>query len=263
MLGSIIGDIVGSPYEFNNIKTKEFPLFKDSSIFTDDTILTIATAECLMNHSEDYGKYYRLYGNKYPSSYGAMFLNWLKDKKMGPYNSCGNGSAMRVGPIGILSEDLEVAIIEAKRSAEVTHNHPSGVKGAQAVASAVWLAKHGYNKKFIKEFITSVFHYKLNSKLKDIRPKYKFGEMCHNTVPEAIIAFLESNNFEDAIRNAVSLGGDSDTLACITGSIAEAFYRNIPDHMIDGAIKRIPQEFQEIIHKFYWETDNYNIFSRK
>lgn len=261
MLGAIIGDIVGSPYEFNNIKTKTFPLFSDSSVFTDDTILTVATAECLMDYNQNYSSYYRNYGKKYPSSYGAMFLKWIHDKKMGPYNSCGNGSAMRVGPIGFLCEGLEEAILEAKRSAEVTHNHPEGIKGAQATASAIWLARHGYNKNTIKEFISSVFHYKLNYSLEDLRQKYKYNETSQGTVPQAIVAFLKSNCFKDAIRNAISIGGDSDTLACITGSIAEAFYGNIPDDMIDEAIKRIPQEFEEVVRKFYLKVGN-NIFLR-
>lgn len=250
MLGSIIGDIVGSVYEFNNIKTKEFKLFSTSSVFTDDTILTVATADCMINGNGNYEDYYRRYGKKYPSSYGSMFVNWIHNKKMGPYNSFGNGSAMRVGPIGYW-ELLATTILEAKRSAEVTHNHRHGITGAQATVSSIWMARHNYSKKDIKEFISSVFQYNLNRKLKDIRPTYKFDETCQNTVPQAIIAFLESTNFEDAIRNAISLGGDSDTLACITGSIAEAFYDDIPEDIKYEAMKRIPQEFQDIINEFY------------
>lgn len=236
MYGAIIGDIVGSVYEFNNIKTKDFPLFSKRSTYTDDSIMTIAVAKALV-HSRDNQtsfkaaliRYMREYGKQYPyAGYGGMFAQWLTTDAPMPYNSFGNGSAMRVLPCGLIAVTLQEALDLAKASAEVTHNHPEGIKGAQATAAAVFLAKYGKSKDEIKEYVEDNF-YNLNMTLNDIRPNYYFNETCQETVPQAIIAFLESESYEDAIRNAVSLGGDSDTLAAITGSIAWAFYRrNLP-----------------------------------
>jgi len=232
MYGAIIGDIVGSVYEFNNIKSKNFPLFSHGSTYTDDSIMTIAVAKALIHSRESQTsfkvamvQYMRDYGSQYPNAgYGGMFSQWLVLEKPEPYNSFGNGSAMRVSPCGLIAVTLEEALELAKASAEVTHNHPEGIKGAQATAAAVFLAKCGKSKDEIKEYIEENF-YPLDLSLDDIRPGYFFNETCQETVPQAIIAFLESESYEDAIRNAVSLGGDSDTLAAITGSIAWAFYR--------------------------------------
>lgn len=245
MYGAIIGDIVGSVYEFNNIKTKDFHLFSKRSTYTDDSIMTIAVAKALM-HSRDNQTSFkanlvqcmREYGRQYPyAGYGGMFSQWLTTDAPEPYNSFGNGSAMRVSPCGLIAVTLQEALELAKASAEVTHNHPEGIKGAQATAAAIFLAKSGKSKDEIKEYIEDNF-YNLDVTLDDIRPSYFFNETCQETVPQAIIAFLESENYEDAIRNAVSLGGDSDTLAAITGSIAWTFYRrNISTLLEEYAIQ--------------------------
>lgn len=228
MLGAIVGDIVGSIYEFNNHRSKDFPLFGVDCKFTDDTVLTIAVADCLMNNG-NYTEYIKNYARKYTGrGYGGRFRQWISSESMEPYNSWGNGSAMRVSAVGFAYNDLEAVMNEAKRSAEVTHNHPEGIKGAQATAVAIFMARKGQSKEDIKTAIAQSFDYDLNRTVDEIRPTYVFNESCQETVPEAIIAFLESKDFEDAIRNAISLGGDSDTLACITGGIAEAFYGGVP-----------------------------------
>ncbi|MCK4667685.1 ADP-ribosylglycohydrolase family protein, partial [Candidatus Dependentiae bacterium] len=239
MLGAIVGDVVGSVYEWNNIKTTEFPLFKSISKFTDDTVLTIAVADTLL-HDLDYAETFKEYTRKYPGrGYGGNFSRWVKTDSNEPYNSWGNGSAMRVSPVGWVFNSLQIVLDQAKKSADVTHNHPEGIKGAQAVASAIFFARSGEEKKIIKAFIMDEFGYNLDRSLAAIRPSYKFDVSCQGTVPEAIIAFLESENFEDAIRKAISLGGDSDTLACITGSIAEAFYKEIPEEIEKETLSRL------------------------
>lgn len=233
MYGAIIGDIVGSKYEFGGIKTKEFPLFSEGCTFTDDTVMTVAVASALL---KSYGTGHdfstalveemQKFGREYPfpqGGYGARFLAWLQQENPKPYNSFGNGAAMRVSPCGMIAKSMEEALSLAKCSAEVTHNHPEGIKGAQATAAAIFLAKTGKGKEEIREYICSHF-YPLNQTLEEISPNYGFDESCQGTVPQAIEAFLESVGFEDAVRNAVSLGGDSDTLGAITGSIAWAFY---------------------------------------
>ncbi len=213
MLGAIVGDIVGSIYEFNNHRSKDFPLFGGACDFTDDTVLTVAIADCLLNQG-DYAKYIKNYARKYPNrGYGGKFAQWIHSESFEPYNSWGNGSAMRVSAVGFAYNDLQSVMNEAKRSAEVTHNHPEGIKGAQATAVAIYMARTGQSKEQIKQAIANTFNYDLNRTVDEIRPVYKFNESCQETVPEAIIAFLESTDFEDAIRNAISLGGDSDTLA--------------------------------------------------
>jgi len=257
MIGSIIGDIVGSIYEFKNIKHKHFPLFSLESFYTDDTILTVATADCIMN-SRSYETLYREYARKYPSaSYGSSFRKWMESDTMGPYNSFGNGSAMRVGPVGTLKFTIPGVLAEAKCSASVTHNHPEGINGAKATALAIYLARKGCTKDAMKTYLEALFGYDLGRPLEKIRESYEFDETCQGTVPEAIIAFLESENFEDAIRNAISIGGDSDTLACITGGIAEAFYKQIPKAIINQAWSRIPEEFKEVIKEFSKRVDYY------
>jgi len=252
MLGAIVGDIVGSIYEFNNHRSKDFPLFGEGCDFTDDTILTVAIADCLMQNG-NYGEYIKNYARKYPKvkgGYGGRFAQWIHTESLEPYNSWGNGSAMRVSSIGFAFDTLESVIAEAKRSAEVTHNHPEGIKGAQATAVAIYMARKGQSKDQIKAAIAESFDYDLNRTLDEIRPIYKFNESCQETVPEAIIAFLESTDFEDAIRNGISLGGDSDTLTCITGGIAEAFYGGVPQDIAEKALSYLPSMMREVVDEF-------------
>ena len=252
-IGAITGDIVGSVYEFNNHRSKDFPLFSDDSEFTDDSILTIATMMALMNggKSDDFVDAYRRLGNKYPSSYGNRFSDWLAVDNPEPYDSWGNGSAMRVSPVAWWSNDIDEVATLAKVSAEVTHNHPEGVKGAQSVAEAIFLARTGKSKQDIKKHVEERHGSFLDFKLADIRKTYPFDESSAGTVPPAIVAFLESTDFEDAIRNAISIGGDSDTLAAITGSIAEAFYGGVPnDIMGDVLFKYLDEDLRKIVRDF-------------
>lgn len=256
MLGSIIGDIVGSIYEFDNIKTKEFPFFNDIKEYTDDSILTIATAEWLLDGCEkSAGTYYLRYAQTYPypmGSYGTGFSSWVARASRGevaPYDSCGNGSAMRVGPVG-WAFDTEAEVLDAaRRSAEVTHNHPEGIKGAQATALCVFMARTGTTKKQIRERVTELFGYDLHFSCDDIRSTYGWGATCQDTVPQAIVAFLDGTDFEDCVRNAISIGGDSDTLGCITGSIAEAFYP-IDGKVAHEALHRLPQPLKQVVQDF-------------
>lgn len=246
MLGSIIGDIIGSTYEFDNAGEYDFDPFPEGSVFTDDTVLTIAVADAILQ-KKPYGEFIREYGNRYAQrGYGGMFARWLMQPDMGPYNSFGNGSAMRVSPVGWAFESIDETLTEAVRSAECTHNHPEGVKGAQSVAAAIFMSRKGAKKQEIKEFTETRFGYNLERTLSAIRPGYSFNETCQRTVPEAITCFLESENFEDAIRKAIWLGGDSDTLACITGGIAEAFYGDIPDSWVSAALDLLPSELREV-----------------
>ncbi len=251
MLGSIIGDIIGSIYEVANHRSKEFPLFGTGCRFTDDTVMTVAVADCLMNDG-NYTEYIKTYAQRYPNrGYGGRFIQWMQSDDMSPYNSWGNGSAMRVSSIGFALEDLNSVISEAKRSAEVTHNHPEGIKGAQATAVAIFMARKGQSKEQIKAAIAKSFGYDLSQTLDEIRPTYVFDVSCQGTVPQAITAFLESTDFEDAIRNAISLGGDSDTLACITGGIAEAFYGDVPEDIAKKALSYLDSNMREVVEKFY------------
>jgi ADP-ribosylglycohydrolase len=231
IIGAIAGDIIGSSYEFNNVKSLDFELFPKGTYFTDDSVLTVATMDVLLNQT-GYTETYQYYGEVYPHrGYGERFKSWIYSDKPEPYNSWGNGSAMRVSPIGWYCNTIDDVLTEAKKSAEVTHNHIEGIKGAQAVASAVYLARSGKKKEEIKRFITDTFAYDLDRTIDEIRPAYTFDVSCQGSVPEAIIAFLESTDFENAIRLAVSIGGDSDTIASITGGIAEAYYKTIPVHI--------------------------------
>jgi ADP-ribosylglycohydrolase len=225
IIGAIAGDIIGSPYEFNNVKSLEFAMFRKGTYFTDDSVLTMATMYALLKQT-GYTKAYREFGRKYPHrGYGGNFKSWIYAGNPKPYNSWGNGSAMRVSPVGWYCGTIDDVLTEARKSAEVTHNHPEGIKGAQAVAAAVYLARTGKSKGEIKKFIADTFAYDLDRTIDEIRPGYDFDVSCQGSVPEAIIAFLESTDFANAVRLAVSLGGDSDTIACITGGIAEAFYQ--------------------------------------
>lgn len=254
MIGSIIGDIVGSIYEFNNKKSKEFELFAPRASFTDDSILTIATADWLMNGGKA-GTYYADWGNAYPfpmGGYGSGFVRWLDashNTVAPPYNSYGNGSAMRVGPVGWAFDTQEEVLAKAKESAECTHNHPEGIKGAQATALAIMMARQGYDKNAIREKLEQLFDYDLHFTCDEIRSTYNWGETCQDSVPQAVVAFLDGNSFEDSIRNVISIGGDSDTLGCITGSIAEAYY-GVPEEIREEALGYLPEEFIIIINKF-------------
>ena len=256
MLGAIIGDIVGSPYEFdhNNIKTEDFPLFKGGSHYTDDSVMTAAVAEALMNAlekgtgiGEECMRSMQTFGKRHPGAgYGARFSGWLASSNPEPYNSWGNGSAMRVSAAGWLFDTLERTEEAAAQTAAVTHNHPEGIKGAQATAVAIFLARTGASKEDIKAVIEERYGYDLDRTLDQIRPSYHHVESCQESVPEAIIAFLESSGFESALRKAVSIGGDSDTIACITGSIAEAFY-GIPGEIEEAALQRLPEDLLEVV----------------
>lgn len=234
MIGAIAGDIVGSVYEHDPIKTKHFPLFDAGSTFTDDTVLTVAIASAI-DSGRTYLESVLAFGRAYPQAgYGRAFKRWLRSSTNEPYNSWGNGAAMRVSPIGWAFSTRDDVLHQARLSAQITHDHPEGIKGAQATALAVFLARTQHDKSRMKAEIEQRFGYDLDSTLDAIRPWYAFDSSCQATVPQAIIAFLESDSCEDAIRNAVSLGGDSDTLACIAGSIAEAFYGPLPAHMVQA-----------------------------
>ncbi|GAB4425546.1 MAG: ADP-ribosylglycohydrolase family protein [Anaerolineae bacterium] len=252
MLGAIAGDIIGSVYErrHSRIKTTDFPLFDARCTFTDDTVLTVATADALLR-GLDYAAVYRDYGRRYPNAgYGGTFIHWIFDDRAGPYNSWGNGSAMRVSPVGWAFDSADAVLAAAERSAAVTHNHPEGIKGAQATALAVFLARTGHDKAAIKTEIETRFGYNLSRRLDDIRPGYQFDVSCQGSVPEAIIAFLEADDVEQAIRLAISLGGDSDTLACIAGSIAEAFFGGIPATVAAEVHRRLPAELLAVVDAF-------------
>lgn len=250
ILGAIAGDIIGSAYEFNPTKDYNFLLFNDLSEYTDDTVMTVANAEWLLT-SKDLGTTMLEYGNKYEAGYGELFLCWLWRKDLRPYNSFGNGSAMRVSPVGWAFDTLEETLVAAKRSAEVTHNHPEGIKGAQSTAACIYWARKGRTKQQIKEYVDALFGYDLNRACDEIRSSYGFDVTCQGSVPESIIAFLESSDYESAVRLAVSLGGDSDTMGAITGGIAEAYYGGVPENIKIEVLKRLPNEFIEVMQKFY------------
>jgi len=251
MLGAIAGDIIGSVYEGIPIKRTDFKLLNQWCTFTDDTVLTIATADCIL-HKKDFAVTYREYCKRYPNAaYGGYFIRWAFTPGAGPYNSLGNGSAMRVSPIGFAYKTLDEVLKQAKESAQVTHNHLEGIKGAQAVASAIFLARTGKKKEEIEEFIEKKFSYNLGDRIEDIQRWYSFDPTCPGSVPQAIIAFLESENYEDAIRKAISLGGDSDTLACMAGGIAEAYYGIVPKEIKKFVFKKLDKYMPAIINEFY------------
>ena len=250
MIGAIAGDIIGSVYEFSPIKTKVFPLFHPECTFTDDSVLTIAVADAILDRTP-YSTAAREWGLRYVDrGYGAMFLDWLEAGDGESWDSYGNGAAMRVSPVGFAFGRKQDVLREAAKSAEFSHNHPEGIKGAQVTALSVYMARTGASKSDIRSEITKTFGYDLDRTLSDIRPDYGFDETCQGTVPEAIIAFLESESWEDAVRNAVSLGGDSDTLACITGGIAEAFYGPVPAHVRETVKTILTDELWKITERF-------------
>lgn len=267
MYGAILGDMIGSPYEFDmGDKTKDFPLFIGETGFTDDSVMTIAVADALLK-AKDEGlledidaneekikeylvKSMKTWGRKYPyAGYGGRFIGWLFGDDEEPYGSYGNGSAMRVSPAGWLMDTAEDTMKLAKLTAEVTHNHPEGIKGAQATAAAMFMARKGFSKDSIKAMIVQIFGYDLTRTCDEIRPGYHHVESCQETVPEAITAFLEGEDFEDVIRTAVSLGGDCDTLTCIAGGMAEAFY-GVPEELITECKKRLPKDMLEVAERF-------------
>ena len=258
MYGAILGDIIGSPYEFDmGGKTKDFPLFSEESYFTDDTIMTLAVAEAFMDAPEEESVIRRRlvdsmqkWGHRYPGAgYGVRFCLWLEQEDPQPYNSWGNGSAMRVSPVAWLFGDLDTVRRMARLSAEVTHNHPEGIKGAEATAAAIFLGRTGHTKAEIKTYIETEFRYDLSRTCDEIRPGYHHVESCQETVPEAITAFLEGASFEDVIRTAVSLGGDCDTLTCIAGSMAEGFY-GVPEELKQECRSRLTPDLLQILDRF-------------
>jgi ADP-ribosylglycohydrolase len=246
MIGAIAGDIIGSVYEHDGIKTKDFPLFAPGCEFTDDTVLTVAVAQAILS-GDGYLDSIRTFARRHPDAgYGASFQHWIHAADSQPYNSWGNGSAMRVSPVGFAFSSEDEVLRQARSTAEITHNHPEGIKGAEATALAVFLARTQRDKSLIKARITQLFGYDLQRTLDSIRPSYSFDVSCQGTVPEALIAFLESDSYEDAIRNAISLGGDSDTLACIAGGIAEAYYGPVP--------AEISTKVRQILSADLWEV---------
>lgn len=250
LLGAMAGDVIGSVYEANPTKQLDFKLFSGYSTFTDDTVLTVAVADWLMSKG-DLTEILQRYGQKYVyAGFGWGFRKWMMSPNPRPYNSWGNGSAMRVGAVGWFFETLEETLAAARESAEVTHNHPEGIKGAQSVAACIYMARKGKSKQEIKDYVIDTFGYDLNRTCEEIRPDYPFEVSCQASVPESIIAFLDSTDFESTIRLAVSLGGDSDTQACIAGSIAEAFYGGVPDHIAAEVIQRIPKELMDVVMRF-------------
>lgn len=256
MIGAIIGDIAGSVYEFDSVETNDFELMNDDVFFTDDTILTVAVADAIIN-DKCFGINIKKYSRVYPNrGYGDRFQQWIYSDSLEPYNSYGNGSAMRVAPIGYYYNSIEDVLNKAKNSAVVTHNHIEGIKGAQAVALAIFLARTNHTKEKIKHEIENRFNYNLSRKLKDIEKNYYFDETCQGSVPEAIISFLESTDFESSIKNAIWLKGDADTQACIAGAIAEAYYKEIPRKLITKALDILPKEFIVTIDNFYKTIDH-------
>lgn len=276
MYGAILGDMVGAPYEYDRSeKRKDFPLWIESSRKTDDTVMTLAVAEALLDTrfksnekiKKAIVKSMKHYGALYPDEgYGTRFSWWLKTNHTEPYNSCGNGSAMRVSSVGWLFNTIEKTREVAKLTAEVTHNHPEGIKGAEATASVIFLARTGKDKDYIKQYVIDEFGYDLSKTCDEIRPTYHHVETCQETVPQAITAFLEGNDFEDVIRTSVSLGGDCDTLTCIAGSMAEAFY-GVPEDMKQEVRNRLPEDLLFILDHFIKEKDTqqkikFNLFKK-
>jgi ADP-ribosylglycohydrolase len=250
MIGAIAGDVIGSIHEHGLMKSTNFPLFDPLSRFTDDTVLTVATAHAILTDTS-YDVAYLDFGRQYPDAgYGGSFYRWLSAEDPRPYGSWGNGSAMRVAPVGLAFDNLDEVLREAERSAAVTHDHAEGIKGAQATAMAVFLARRGASKDEIRADVSRHSGYDLDRTVDQIRPTYEWDVSCQRSVPEAIVAFLDSSDVEDAIRLAISLGGDADTQAAIAGGIAEAFYKRIPEGIVRGVRERLPSRFIEVIDAF-------------
>jgi len=250
MLRAIAGDVIGSVHERARTKTKQFPLFVADSTFTDDSVLTVAIADALL-HQRDYVDVFHEYFHAYPNAgYGGTFFHWCTNRCRDPYNSWGNGSAMRVSPAAYVHDTLDEVLIEAKRTAEVTHNHEHGICGAQATAAAIFLARTGSSKDEIRHYVEETFDYFLDETIDQIRPTYHFDVSCQGSVPYSIIAFLESDSYEDAVRNAISLGGDADTMACIAGGIAEAFYGGVPEEIRIRTLERLDERLRTVAEEF-------------
>lgn len=251
MIGAIIGDIVGSRFEFDNHRSTEFDFFSPECTFTDDTVMTVAVADAIMS-GRPFGEVMHQYGRHYSGrGYGGRFYQWLLSDDPKPYNSFGNGSAMRVSPCALLARgSREKALTLAASSAVCTHNHPEGIKGALAVTDCILMAMEHLPKEEIKSYISRLYDYNLDFTIAELRPYYEFNETCQGSVPQAIVAFLESNDYESAIRLAISLGGDSDTIACITGGIAEGYY-GVPEEMKAHALSLLPPEMREVVKKMY------------
>ena len=264
MIGAIIGDIVGSRFEWHNIKTKEFDFFTSRCRPTDDSVMTLAVAQAILNSGGDLDALEReavscmqALGRRYPrAGYGGRFHRWLSMEHPQPYNSYGNGSAMRVSPCGFAARSLDEAFAMADAVTAVTHNHPEGMKGAEATSAAIFLARSGKTKEEIRAHIEQNY-YKIDFTLDEIRPTYTFDVSCQGSVPQALEAFFESTSFEDAIRNAISIGGDSDTIAAITGGIAEAYY-GVPEQLREQAMKYLDETMKETVHVFEAQAEMYN-----
>ena len=251
MLGAIAGDVIGSVHEHTGTKSADFSLFVPGSRFTDDTVLAVAVADCLLNglnYVDAFHEYFLAYPN---AGYGLRFYHWASAGRRDPYNSYGNGSAMRVPAVGYAFASLDEVLAEAARSAAVTHNHPEGVKGAQATAAAVFMARRGETKRRMKDSLQEMFGYDLSVSVDELRPTYEFDESCQGTVPAALMAFFESHDYEDAVRKAISLGGDADTLACIAGAVAEAHYGGVPPHIARPAREALDDRLRKVVGQFY------------
>lgn len=265
MLGAVIGDIAGSAYEWNNVKTDDFEMFGEGSRFTDDTVMSCATAEAVLclkekneiaeeHTSKVYASLYKRYYMRYPDAgYGAAFAKWAQDDRLFVQGSYGNGASMRIAPIGFAFDRLDDVLVHAERSCLYTHNNREAISGAQAVAGSIFLARSGKTKGEIRRFVQKTAGYNLNFKLRDIKDTYCFSSRTKLSVPVAITAFLEADSYEDAVRRAISVGGDSDTIACIAGGIAQAFYGAIPEWMENEALKRLAPKLFDIIERFQKE----------
>lgn len=255
ILGAIAGDVIGSVYEFYSTRNYNFELFNDRMSPTDDSVMTVAVADWILHDGElsheELAKTMRKWGRKYPhAGYGGMFSAWLDSDDAGPYNSWGNGSAMRVSPVGFAFNTMEETMEAAKTSAEVTHNHPEGIKGAQATAAAIYLARKGKAKDEIRDYISSTFGYDLSKKCAEIRMHYRFYVSCQESVPQSVCAFLDSTDYESALRETISLGGDADTMGAITGGIACAYYGGMPDDIHDFAMSKLNGDMKDVVEKF-------------
>jgi len=248
MIGAIAGDMIGSSYERYPIKHTNFdPVV---SAFTDETVLTIAIAYSIFNQADIASSLKKFAEKYYNLPYGGGFRRWIRSWDNRPYNSFGNGSAMRVSPVGFAYDSIDDVLHQAKRTAEVTHNHPEGIKGARATALAIYLARMGESKDTIRNEITERFSYNLNRTVDEIRPNYSFDVTCQGSVPESIVAFLDADSWEDAVKKSISLGGDADTMACITGGIAQAYYKEIPENIAEDVTNRLPPDLREVLNEF-------------
>jgi ADP-ribosylglycohydrolase len=248
MIGAIAGDMIGSPFERHPIKTLDIAL--SVSRFTDDTVLSVAVADAILT-GRDFGDQIKAFAGRYPhAGYGGGFREWLRSRESKPYHSFGNGAAMRVSPVGFAFDTIDEVLTQARRSAEVTHDHPEGIKGAQATALAVFMARQGADKQTIRSEIRDRFDYDLDRTVETIRPTYRFDVSCQGSVPESIIAFLDSEDYETAVKNAISLGGDADTMACIAGGIAQAYYRSIPARIIAAVREGLTMDLLAVVNAF-------------